>query len=278
MIDGLSLEYAYARICACLSRRPDERLWQRLRSARGIPALLEAVRGSTAAESVSGIPVNANGDVIELAFRQQLRSRIDDVASWAPPEWRGALRFTRYLADLPSLVHLLSDESPVRWLAVDPELAPYALETLAERRRAIAGGPLARIADALKEEGQDVRPVRRDVTRSGHDLRDGKSLHPAVTAWSEEWRSRWPAVSNETTRAIVGVVDAIERHLHRFSVLAVADAQAMRLLLSTRLATLLRRFPAQPAALFAYIAVFALDLERLRAEFVLRARPIGVFA
>jgi hypothetical protein len=278
MIDGLSLEYAYARICACLSRRPDERLWLRLRSARSIPALLETVRGSAAADSVSGIPVTASGDVIELAFRQQLRSRIDDVASWAPPEWREALRFTRFLADLPALVHLLSDESPARWLAVDPELAPYALESLVERRRAIAAGPLAHIADALNEEVADARSARRDATRGARGIAHAKSLHAAVTAWIRQWRNRWPAVSHETSGAIVSVIQAIERHLHRFGVLAVDDAQATRLLLSARLTTLLRRFPAQPAALFAYLAVFALDLESLRGEFVRRARPIGVFA
>jgi hypothetical protein len=99
-----------------------------------------------------------------------------------------------------------------------------------------------------------------------------------VTAWIRQWRNRWPAVSHETSGAIVSVIQAIERHLHRFGVLAVDDAQATRLLLSARLTTLLRRFPAQPAALFGYLAVFALDLESLRGEFVRRARPIGVFA
>jgi hypothetical protein len=31
----------------------------------------------------------------------------------------------------------------------------------------------------------------------------------------------------------------------------------------------------QPSALFAYLALFALDLERLQGEFVLRARATG---
>ncbi len=84
MIGGLSLEYAQARIAARLAQRPDERLWQHVRSARSVPALLDTVRGSIAAATVSGIPVTGDGDAIELAFRQQWRTRVDEVAAWSP--------------------------------------------------------------------------------------------------------------------------------------------------------------------------------------------------
>ena len=53
-------------------------------SARSVAALLDLVRGSVAAPTVSGIPVNGDGDVIEHALRQQLRAQIDEVASWCP--------------------------------------------------------------------------------------------------------------------------------------------------------------------------------------------------
>jgi hypothetical protein len=40
-----------------------------------------------------------------------------------------------------------------------------------------------------------------------------------------------------------------------------------------RLAAHVRRAALQPSALFAYLALFALDLERLQGDLVLRARP-----
>jgi hypothetical protein len=50
------------------------------------------------------------------------------------------------------------------------------------------------------------------------------------------------------------------------------DAPVARQGLATRLIALLHRNSAHPVALFAYLALFALDLEHLRGEFVVRAR------
>ena len=276
MISGLSFEYAYARVCACLAQRPDERLWLQLRSARSVGALLELARGTAAAASVSGIPATANGDVIELAFRQQLRSRTHDVASWSPEHWRDALLYTRHLLDLPSVVHLLSDEAPPSWWATDPVLAPYALVTLEERRAAVAAGPLAAIAQALQVESPPMS-IRQAIASAMRKART-PPLHRALAAWNERWRSLWPLASTDVTDALALVARTVEEHVRRFGGLAVDETQPARQALAARLATLLHRFPAQPAALFAYLAVFALDLERLRGEFVRRARPVGDLA
>ena len=276
MISGLSFEYAYARVCACLAQRPDERLWLQLRSARSVGALLELARGSAAAASVSGIPAAANGDVIELAFRQQLRSRTHDVASWSPEDWRDALLYTRHLLDLPSLMHLLSDDPPPSWWATDSVLAPYALVTPEERRAAVAAGPLAAIAQALRVESPPMS-IRQAIASAMRKART-PPLHRALATWNERWRSLWPPASADVTDALALVARTVEEHVRRFGELAVDEAQSARQALAARLATLLRCFPAQPAALFAYLAVFALDLERLRGEFVRRARPVGELA
>jgi hypothetical protein len=274
MIDGLSLEYAYARIGACLGQRPDDRLWQQLRSARSVPALLELVRSSPAAAAVSGIPVGASGDVIELAFRQQLRLRIDDVASWAPPEWRPSLHYTRHVADLPALLHLLTGEPLPRWIAADPELSQYAVAGQAERRAAIAAGPLARLADAA-EEDPALALGRRDGFRRVMPLLS--AAQRALSAWSAEWRARWPATSHDIAAALNRSAQLLEGHRQRFATLAVADTQTARSALASTLASMVRRYPSHPAALYAYLGVFALDLERLRGEFVRCAYPLGVF-
>lgn len=273
MISGLSLEYTQARIGARLAQRPDERLWQQVRSARSVPALLETVRASMAAPTVSGIPVMGDGDAIELAFRQQWRTRVDEVAGWSPEQWRDAVTYTRLLSDLPALIHLLTDERAPRWLFADPELARYALATPAERRIALATGPLAPVAAAVRASDIDA-PARRDepLVRTLKRLRSGHGLHAALTTWEREWRTRWPEASSEVVAGLDYVAQSLRTHLLRFGALAVADATAVRQSLAARLAAHVRRAALQPSALFAYLALFALDLERMRGEFVLRAR------
>ena len=279
MIEGLTLEYAYARVCARLAQRPDERLWSQVRSARSVPVLLETLRGSVAASTVTGIAPGGDADSLEIAFRQQLRTRVDEVAAWAPTTWQGALGFTRFLGDLPAVVQLLSEEPPPRWIGADPELAPYAQAALADRRAALASGPLAPMAAAL-DEATHAQALGREepLSRALKRLRSGPALHRALAVWESEWRARWPRASSQLLADISEVGRTIRSHLLRFGAIAVDDAGASRQSLAARLATLVRRFPAQPASLFAYLGVVALDLERLRGEFVVRARPVEVAA
>lgn len=274
MISGLTLEYANARVGARLGQRPDERLWLQLRSARRVPALLEAMRASSAASMVSGVPAGGDADEVELAFRQQLRTRIAEVAAWSPAVWRPAVLYTAHLVDLPALVRLLGDERPPRWIAADPVLAPYALATLAQRRAALSGSPLGALVAAIEREAAVPHAGRRP-TPGWPRLRIPTALHPLVLAWHAAWRARWPAMDAEHRTELEQVVKTIRVHLQRFPSITTDAAAAERATLAGRLATAVRRHAARPAALFAYLALLALDLERLRGEFVTRARPVG---
>lgn len=258
MTGGVSIEYAHARSSARLGERPDERLWQQLRASRSVRVLLDAVRVSPSASYVSGIEPLASPEAMELAFRQQFRLRVDEAVRWAPDEWAAALRWTRPLIDLPALVHLATDPSIPPWMRVDPELAPYALPTLPERHAALAAGPLAPLAEGLVEAERDRLP---GATR----------LHRAVDAWVEHWRTLWPRVSADERANLDALVRLVIRHEQDFGTVAVEDAAAARADLAARLSSLMRRAAAQPAALFAWLALLALDLERLRGEFLARA-------
>lgn len=264
MIAGFPLEYAHARASARLAQRPDERLWTQLRSARSVGAALDAVRGSAAAAYVSGVTWPAPLADLELAFRQQWRTRVDEVARWAPDRWRAALRWTAHLIDLPALVHLAGDELPAPWMAADPALAAYAYKERGERSAALAAGPLAPLALAV--ETAEPPPRRLDAA-AGQRAR----LHAALRAWEREWRARWPACDEDARAGLDRLVAVVRAHLIRFGALAVDDAPAARQTLAAEVAALLRRSAAQPAALFAYLALVALDLERLRGEIVVRA-------
>jgi hypothetical protein len=271
MISGLSLGYAYARVAARMAQRPDERLWLQLRSARTVPALLEAVRASAAASTVSGIPLTGDAESIEHAFRQQLRTRIDEVASWSPEAWQPAVHYTRHLVDLPAIAHLLTDEPQPRWMGVDPALSTYVHASRTDRRAALLAGPLSPITRAIEEE-TPARAATEPLARALRRVRAGPPIHRAIAAWEREWRALWPRVAGDLASALDDVAHAARRHVLSFATLIADDTAAARQSLAARLIALLHRSAAQPAALFAYLALFALDIERLRGEFVVRAR------
>lgn len=264
MIAGFPIEYAHARASARLAQRPEERLWTQLRSTRSVGAALDAVRGSAAAAYVSGVTWPAPLADLELAFRQQWRTRVDEVARWAPDPWRAAVDWCAHLIDLPALVHLVGDELPAPWMAADPALAAYAHEERGERLAALAAGPLAPLALAVETAEP---PLHRIDAAAWQRARP----HAALRAWEREWRARWPACDEDARASLERLVAVVRAHLIRFGALAVDDAPVARQKLAADVAALLRRSAAQPAALFAYLALVALDLERLRGEIVARA-------
>jgi hypothetical protein len=258
-----------------MSQRPDERLWQQLRAARSVPALLEAVRASRAASTVSGVSLVVDADAIELAFRQQMRTRIDEVARWSPDPWQSAIGYTRQLVDLPAAMRLLSDETPPRWMAADPVLAGYVHARASVRRDELRKGPLSEIVAGV--ESSDVLPSATAAETSTVRVQPRvTAMHRALAAWERAWRKRWPRIPAEAARVLEDLIGVLRRHLLKFGSIPRADTAVERLALANRLATLLRRASLQPTALFAYLALFALDLERLRAEFMHRARPVDV--
>lgn len=260
MIAGLPLDYTHARVCARLAQRPDERVWQQARSARSAAALLEALRASPAAATVSGIEPRAAPDSIERAFRQRLRHLIGEVARWAPQPWQDAVLWTRHLIDLPALAQLLGGAPAAPWMLADPALAELARTAPAQRRALLADGELGAVARALAAPAE--------AAPSG--------LHVALAAWRDAWRARWPHCPAEERRALELLARDVERHLARFAAVPVELAHEARGALAARALRWLHRHPAQPVALFAYLLLAATDLERLRGEFAVRAVFAGV--
>lgn len=258
-----AFEYGYARASARLAARPDERLWRQLRSARSLLAAIDAVRATPAAAYVAGVPGRGGIDEVELGFRQHLRGRIREAAAWAPPSWRPALLWTETLIDLPALQQLLADEAPPAWLRNDPHLAPLVAPDRLGRRARIAQSALAPLAAV------DTAPARRARTAAARRAAD--PLHPLLHAWQKQWQSRWPRCSGEQREALRALQRLVRSHVAAFAALPLEATAPSRERLVERLRRFLRQAAAQPAALFAYLLLVALDVERLRGEFVLRA-------
>lgn len=257
-----SLEYGYARLSARLAARPDERLWRQLRSARSLQAAIDTVRGSVAAPYAAGVAMRGTIDEIELSFRQHLRSRIREVVSWAPQAWRPALRWTETLLDLPALQHLLGDAA-LPWMQADPHLAAYSAGDRIARRARLSSGPLAALVAAAHEA--------RAPTRRGRPAHRGDQVHPLLRAWLAQWQQRWPACDGEQRAALVRLQSTVQAHVVAFAALPAEATATARERLGERLRRQLHDAAGQPAALFAYLLLVALDLERLRGEIVLRA-------
>ena len=264
MIEALCLEYAAARCAARLASRPDERAWQQFHSARTLAALLEAARAASIAPWASGIGPAATLDEIELAFRQQWRTRVAELAGWVPEGWRDAVLWTQTLIDLPALPRLIDDAAPPRWVASDPVLAPYVEGDLARdhvaRRARLAAGRLAPGVDALLADLLNTAPARRPQHRREPAL-------PAVlAAWRRHWCMLWPALAEEPRADLESMAGVIGRHVVQFGSLHPDNAAPARAALQHRMLSLARRHAGEPVALFAWLALLALDLECLRGE------------
>ena len=193
-----------------------------------------------------------------------------------PELWRDAVRFTRHLIILPALAHLLTDEAAPQWIAEDPELGAYALASRAERETAIAAGPLAWIVAAGDDAG--TRAELRHFPAARSRTRHSDPQHCALLAWRSEWHGLWPGTVGGNRGRIEARRGSRRVPPATFGALAVDDTAAARQVLAATLAAWVHRYPAHPAAAFAYLAVIALDFERLRAEFVHRARPLQALA
>jgi hypothetical protein len=273
MIDGLALDYAGARAAARLAWRPSDRLWQRLHGARGLRALLDAARTEPAGNYLSGVPAQACCGDIDVAFRAQWRTRVAELAGWAPARWRTSIQWCAHLIDAGAFAHLWT-RPPLPWMADDPVLARYAPAggDTAARRALMLTGALAPLARALL-----ARAARESEARAGARRAPAPAAQPlplVLEAWLAHWRSLWPPASPSgggPQSTLHALADETLAHRARFGRLTPADSEAARAALADRVLRRQRADPAHPAALFAYLLVLALDLERLRAECLLRA-------
>jgi hypothetical protein len=260
MIGGMPLEYAQARLQARYGQRGDEPLWNQLRSARNLVVALDTLRASPLRRWIAAIAADADADEIELRLRAEFRACIGEVAAWTPDEWQRAVAWTAHLADLPAVARLAYGEAPASWMRRDPVLQQYAEADADARRAALRSGPLAPVVLAIEArvaEGAARRPAAADAV--------------ARDAWQEAWRARWPDRESEDAVALEALSGVVLRHLPRFVAVGAEEAWAIRRSLEEQLAARFRRHALTPVAAFAYLALVALDLEKLRAHLVLRA-------
>jgi hypothetical protein len=241
VIDAGSLEYAHARIWARHGQRPDEASWRRIETTRELAALLELARGSSLACWLEGVGPAADVHTIEGAVRRHWRERVTEVASWMPPAWSRAIAWCGVLVDLPVLQHLARGGATLPWMAEDPQLRGLVDGSLPGR------APLRWLLEAARADPQRV-----------------------LSLWRDAWQRCLPR-NGERQAVEARLAPLLISHAAAFGSPQTVDGWALRRQLQARLILLLRRTLAEPATAFIYLALSALEFERVRGELLRRA-------
>jgi hypothetical protein len=235
--DAGSLELAHARIGARWGARTSEALWQRLELTRELAPMLELARDGGLAHWLHDLTAQADLPRIESALRQRWQEQVDEVAGWMPAAWQPSIGWCARLPALPAAQQWARGETLPAGVAQE-----LGLET---GDKAAPRGPTWRL------------------------LLDGARAEPSriLELWLAQWQRLLP---QEPARAAIDerLVPLLQRHARAFA--GAADGWAQRRALGQALATLRRRHLLEPLEVFAYLALQALELERVRAEIVSR--------
>lgn len=235
--------YVQARVQARFAALPSAEEWQRLAASRSLAAFLEDARNGPLRPWIKSFSGQSTSQDVEVGTRGSFHEAIEEVADWVPEPWREAVRWTRWLSLLPLWDHLARGEAPPDWLARDPFLSPLLDDNgRIDPRRVEAAGAAALLA--------------------GDDL---------SAAWGEHWRRLWPRCKREFLANLEAFRALLLAHLAVFREARPESAWGLRLALRGRLHLLFHRRLLQPAGPLIYLALVALELERLRAELVTRA-------
>lgn len=229
-----AMELAHARVSARFGALPEEAVWARLASLRDPAMLIDALRGSGLARWVRGIASGAGVHAIETAVRRAWRDEVVEVASWMPPSWQDAVLWWSTWLDLALLQHVARGAGVPAWLAADPVY-----------QESTAGVP--------RVEASHLRDARAML---GAD-------REAVRAWMASWQHR---CAKGEADAIGDVARLLIRA--RTSPAGIGSSKPSIGARRRALVLLFRRNVLEPAAAFCYLAILAIDLERLRGELV----------
>jgi hypothetical protein len=251
MIGPCRFAYAQARVQARYAELPGEDAWQRLMAARTLGMFLEEAREGALRAWVKGFSAQSDGHDLDRGVRAIWQDEVIRVAAWLPLPWRPAVIWLRWLPLLPLLAHTGRGGPLPAWVGLDC--------TLRGLRR--PDGTLE--PEALIDAGAGaLLPVSGDGTAD-----------PALdwaSAWAREWRRLWPRCDRRFLTHLDRLAALIRAHAQAFPSVGEA-AWPLRRELRERLRLGFHRLPLQPAAAFSYLALVALDLERLRAALMERA-------
>ncbi len=248
---GLSdFVYAQVRLQSRFGQRADEQAWLRLHNVLDLASYLQVAQQTALRPWVLGISSNHSSHEIELALRQKYRRHVDEVTNWMPADWKVPLQWVKRLADLPALQYLLADGVAMEWMKLDPDLNEFTNDDSALRLPAMRAAGCDSLVNAWQH---------------GDTMFTG-------------WLSHWEKVQPRTLACNKGLKE-IKDFLHKQLQLQAGQLKTAKqaaalaadhLVLIEHLRVIFRRYAFQPAAVFAYLAIIAIDIHHVRSELMQR--------
>jgi hypothetical protein len=210
---------------------------------RGFAPFLDAARTPPFRLWLSGITADAGPHAVEAVLLGHWRARVDELRGWMPKQWHAAIEWAGALVDLPFAQYLARGGAGLPWMKDDPVFG----ELSRNARQPPTKGALAPLAVAWPNPERFLR------------------------AWGDEWSRRISRRSRAECGALRDCARLLVTHRSALTDPSIGDGPLMRRMLVTRLSALYRRATLDPAAAFIYLALSALDMERLRGELLRRA-------
>ncbi len=178
---------------------------------------------------------------IERTLRDDWRAEVADVSRWVPESWVPAVAFTAWLPWLDAIDWLIREEPVLEWMRDDPVLSRFAIDDLAMRRTAIDESPFAFAAP-------------------------GGTATTIEARWFAHWTTLLPRPDADEATGLqaLGDLAASAFRTTRNRRAEPGGQRDARARLVTRASHLVHRHAEQPAAVFGYLLLVALDLQRLR--------------
>jgi hypothetical protein len=237
-------EYAQARLLARYGDRPSDDTWGQLRSTRTAAQLLTVARRSGLGRWVAGLDERQDVGDSDRAIRRAFFRHALEVADWVPERWSLSVAWTTWL----------------------PELSAFDAVLRSGVERVLGAHGFVEPGDnPLVERCSDL------IARELRPLATGE-LAPAMRArWSARFRRLWPPMDATRRRALEELCALVSNHLGRMGRIGVeTDGWGLRAELASDLGRCFRRAPPGPVAVYSYLGLVLLDLERLRGGLVRR--------
>ena len=245
MRTALGFAYAQARLQARCADLPGETEWRRLAGARSLGAYLEDARAGPLRPWVKGFSALSGAHDLERGIRSLAWEQVQEAASWVPRPWRPAVQWVAWLPFLMVLEQIARGRPLPPWTRQDPRLRELLDDSGAP-------SPLA-----LQQRGLSR------LTAPG----DAAAL---TTRWMREWQARWPGRTRGPRHPLRSFCRELGHHLAAFRQAGPDTAWTLRHQLREGLRLRLHQHLLEPLAIFLYLALILLDLERLRGELVRR--------
>jgi hypothetical protein len=237
--------YVQARIQSRYGSRAKMDVWLKLHTIDDLGSYLQVARQTPLRPWVLGINSTHSSHSVELALRQKYRAHVDEVAGWMPDAWQSPVQWIKRLADLPVLQYLAEGGEPIKWMNSDPDINRFTADDPKLRLQAMRESGCNSLVEAWQQN---------DLLIAGW-LRHWNSICPDIKPFRQGLRQMELLLHTQNQMPTIQADTGLPTEY--------ADVD-------NRLRRVFRRYRFQPAAVCAYLASIASDVQHIRSDLIQR--------